>query len=166
MNDGGASGLGRLQVALNRAAWALSVLILAGIAAWWLADRTRRWEPPRWDPRRFVMLAPPSPGARPTWMVAVNPDCPHCRARLAELLRRPRDPARDPALGVLLVDVPRRPRAVEAADRFDGGVWWDSLRVWRSRWGHRVYGEVLVFAPGGAIERTVGPEGDPQVAAR
>jgi hypothetical protein len=97
-------------------------------------------------------------------MIVVNPDCMHCRARLAELLRHQRDPARDPALGVLLVDVRQRPEPPDDAARLDGGVYWDSLNVWRSRWGHRVYGEVLVFAPDGAIERVVGPDADPQAA--
>jgi hypothetical protein len=163
MNDE-SRGPGRLQAVLNRTALLLSVVVLAAIAIAWWADRMHAWETPRWNAQRFSRLVAPSPGARARWMVVVNPDCLHCRARLAELLRRQRDPARDPALGVLLVDVRRRPDLQEDTSRMDGGVFWDSLGVWRSRWGHRVYGEVLVFAAGGELVRTVGPEGDPQVA--
>jgi hypothetical protein len=154
--------LGRLSVTINRIALALTGLLLALLAAWWAYDRMRHWETPRWDESRFVETAPPARSGVRTWMVVVNPDCLHCRARLAELMRRPRDPARDPALGELLVDVPRRPARPDDAERIDGGVWWDSLGVWRRHWGHRVYGEVLVFGPGGALERTVGPAADPR----
>ncbi len=158
-------GLGRVQVAINRVALVLSAVILAAIGIAWGYDRTRHWEAPRWDGSRFVTLAAPAGAARATWMVVVNPDCMHCRARLAELLRRPRDPARDAALGVLLVDVPHRPPPPDDPDRLDGGLYWDSLGVWRSRWGHRVYGEVLVFAPDGTLERDVGPDLDPGAAS-
>ena len=158
-------GLRGLQAALNRTALVLSFAILAAIGIVWWRDRTHAWEAPRWNAARFARMAPAANSARTTWVVVVNPDCMHCRARLAELLRRQRDPARDPALAVLLVDVRRRPQPLDDASRLDGGVFWDSLNVWRALWGHRVYGEVLVFAPGGALERTVGPELDPQVAS-
>jgi hypothetical protein len=158
-------GISGLQALLNRSALALAVLILAGIGAFWLYDRTRPRETPAWDAGRFAAMSAPDSSARATWMVVVNPDCMHCRARLAELLRHQRDPARDPVLGVLLVDVRHRPEPLDDASRLDGGVYWDSLGVWRSHWGHRVYGEVLVFAPGGALVRVVGPDADPQATA-
>jgi hypothetical protein len=154
-----------LQVAINRAALSLSLAILAAIGVVWWRDRTRTFETPRWDAGRFVTLHAPAGAPRTTWMLIVNPSCTHCRARLADLLRRPRDPERHPALGVLLVDLAHRPDTLEATPRIEGGVYWDSLAVWRRRWGHRVYGEVLVFAPGGALERSVGPESDPESTA-
>lgn len=157
--------VGTLQKVLNRAALAIAALILVAIGGVWLMDRTRTWETPAWRTSRFTRMSPAEGGARADWIVVVNPDCLHCRARLAELLRRERDPQRDPALGVLLVDTPTRPGPLDDASRLDGGVWWDSTGVWRSRWGHRVYGEVLVFSPSGALVRVVGPEADPQAAA-
>ena len=118
-------GVSGIQAVLNRAALALSLAILAAIGVLWWRDRTHRWETARWDPGRFAPMSAPAGGVRPTWMVVVNPGCMHCRARLAELLRRQRDPARDPALGVLLVDVRRRPEPLDDASRLDGGVYWD-----------------------------------------
>ncbi len=160
------SAVSGLQRAINRAALVVAFAILAAIVFVWWQDRTRTWETPRWDAARFVALrAPaPAPAGRVTWRLAYNPDCSHCRARLAELMRRPRDPAHDPALGVLLVDVRARPDSLEISPRVDGGVDWDSAGVWRERWGHRLYGEVLVFAPDGALLRTAGPEADPAAA--
>jgi len=157
-----------LQRAINRAALVIAFAILAAIVFVWWRDRTRSWETPRWDASRFVTLRAPSSAAaeRGAWRLAYNPDCSHCRARLAELLRRPRDPAHDPVLGVLLVDVRARPDSIEISSRVDGGVAWDSANVWRERWGHRLYGEVLVFARDGSLERSVGPEADPAAAPR
>jgi len=156
------SNLAALQVTLNRVALAIAVVLLAGIGLLWWRDRTRTREIPRWDRSRFVGIVPPADTAHATWVVVVNPDCMHCRARLAELLRHRRDPATGPALGVLLVDVAAHPEPPDNdLARLDGGVWWDSTNAWRDRWGHRTYGEVLVFAPGGALERLVGPESDP-----
>jgi hypothetical protein len=160
VNDAGPE-VSTWQQALNRAALGLALAILTAIGVLWWRDRTHVWETPRWDARRFERLAPPLVAEHATWMVVVNPDCPHCRARLAELQRRPHDSRRDPALGALLVDVARRPRPPESGAPLEGGVYWDSLGIWRGRWGHRVYGEVLVFAADGSLERTVAPELDP-----
>lgn len=150
-----------LALALNRFALGLALVIFVAIGVFWWRDRTRVREAPRWDPARFAEVSPPEGPARLKWIVAVNPDCSHCRARLAELLRHPRDPLRGPALGVLLVDLDRRPAPLESSSRLEAGAWWDSAAVWRQRWGHRVYGEVLVFAPDGTLQREVGPETDP-----
>jgi len=144
-------------VAINRVALFVSLLVLAGIAAFWWSDRTRHWETPRWDASRFACLRAPGRAAAATWMVAFQPDCPHCRARLADLLRRGATSRAGACLGVLIVDSPRRPEALEGAERLDGGVWWDSLGIWRSRWGHRVYGEALSFADDGRLLRVIGP---------
>lgn len=162
MNETSAQVSG-LQRAINRAALLVAAVIFVAIGFVWWRDRTHVWEVPRWDATRFVALraTEPTVAARGTWRVAYNPDCMHCRARLAELLRRPRDPVRDPALGVLLVDVRTRPDSLELSSRLDGGVYWDSANVWRARWGHRLYGEVMVFAPDGTLERSVAPEADP-----
>lgn len=151
---------GPLQVAINRGALALAVLLFAAIVVVAVRERARTYETPRWDPARFARLRPADAPHDTMWMVMVNPDCLHCRARLADLLRRDAARRSDAALGVLLIDTPR-PDSLELPARFPAGVWWDSTQVWRRRWGHRTYGEVLVFGPGGALARTVPPDADP-----
>jgi hypothetical protein len=152
---------GRTAAVLNRVALLLAVLVFAGIGAWWWRDRTRHWEVPRWERARFVALRPAERDRGACWIVAVNPECGHCRARLADLLRRGAADSAGVPLGVLLVDTPRRPDSIEMQARLGAGVWWDSLAVWRSRWGHRVYGEALVFAGDGRLVRVIAPTEDP-----
>ncbi|HTR96592.1 MAG TPA: hypothetical protein VMH61_01705 [Candidatus Acidoferrales bacterium] len=154
-----------LATAINRVAIALALLALAGIGAWWWHDRTRVWEPVRWDARRFVCLRAPDSAAAAAWIVAYQPDCPHCRARLADLLRRDPSARAGAALGVLVVDAGVRPELPSGAERLTGGVWWDSLGIWRARWGHRVYGEALSFARDGRLQRTIGPADPPGAPA-
>jgi hypothetical protein len=166
MNDGREVPRTSALATINRVALLLAIALFAGIGAWWWHDRTRHWEAPRWDRAGFVALRAPAPdsGARANWIVAVNPECASCRARLADLLRRDAAKAAGAKLGVLLVDTPRRPDSLEAPSptRLEAGVWWDSLGAWRSRWGHRVYGETFVFAPDGALRRVIAPSEDPE----
>jgi hypothetical protein len=63
------------------------------------------------------------------------------------------------------VDVGRRPDPLVVGSGLDAGVWWDSLGTWRSRWGHRVYGETMVFAPGGALVRVLAPSQEVDAAS-
>jgi hypothetical protein len=151
-----------IATTLNRVALLLSLAIFLAIGMWWWRDRTRHYETPRWEAARFVMLRPPVPAAGPAWMVAVNPECSHCRARLADLLRRGSARAAGAGLGVLLVDTPHRPDSLDDGDRLEAGVWWDSLGVWRARWGHRVYGETMVFSGDGTLVRVIRPESAPE----
>ena len=93
-----------------------------------------------------------------TWLVAVNPACPHCletHARLAAGAGRGR------RVGALVVDTPRRPGATTLAALAPGPVWWDARGDWRRRWGHRVYGEVLCFDRHGRYLATRSPNGTP-----
>jgi len=144
---------------LNRAALACAGLIVLALGTLWWLDRTHPAEAPRWDPARFANLVRPAGPAGALWLVAVNPDCPHCRARLADLERH--GVAEGAALAVLLVDTPHRPDAVESSPAIGAGVWWDSSGVWRWRWRRRAYGEVLVFDASGRLERVTPPTGDP-----
>jgi hypothetical protein len=72
--------------------------------------------------------------------------------------RRDRE-AVPPTLDALIVDAGTRP-SPKALEPFRAdGVWWDSSGVWRHAWGHRVYGEILRFAPDGTL-RGVDPHPD------
>ena len=147
----------RAGSAVNRAALAIAAFLLVAIGTLWWRDRTRLREVPRWDDARVVQLRAADAGARERWIVAVNPECLHCRVRLAQLAGELTGRARGPALGVLLVDVPRRPDSLAGAETLPAGVWWDSAATWRSRWGRSAYGEVLVFSPGGSLRRVLPP---------
>jgi hypothetical protein len=145
---------------LNRIALLLAAALFIVLGLLWWRERTRHYEAPAWPLESFAVLVAPAdavPAER--WIVAVNPGCAQCVARLAELRRRSEAWTADRSLGVLLVDVRRRPDSLVVGDGLDAGVWWDSLGAWRSRWGHRVYGETMVFAPDGALVRVLAPAG-------
>jgi hypothetical protein len=148
----------RVGSAINRAALAITFFLLVAIVSLWWRDHTRLRETPRWETAHAVALREADAGSRERWIVALNPECSRCRDRLAQLAaalaRRPKGPA----LGVLLVDVPRRPDSLAGADALSAGVWWDSAATWRGRWGRSAYGEVLVFSPGGALRRILPPD--------
>lgn len=144
--------------AINRAALVLALALLVTIGALWWRDRTRVRETPRWDAAHVVELRAAAAGQRERWIVAVNPECSHCREMLARLGEALGSRAGGPALGVLLVDVPRRPDSLAGAEGLAAGVWWDSAATWRRRWGRSAYGEVLVFSPGGALRRILPPD--------
>lgn len=146
-------------IRLNRIALALALVCFAGLGAWWAIDRAHPAETPRWRAVEFAPLEPPARPAGPCWMVAVNPSCPHCRARLADLARRGSAAAAGAALGAILVDLPGRPDSLLVAGELPAGVWWDSANVWRERWRRRVYGETLEFDGAGRLERIVDPAG-------
>ena len=124
MSETGANG--RLADAINRAALVVSLAIAAAVGALWLHARARPAEAPRWPDARTVALVPAAPAGRDRWIVAVNPGCPHCRARLATLDSALAKRPAPPELGVLLVDVARRPDSLVGGARFAAGVWWDS----------------------------------------
>ncbi|MCC6348928.1 MAG: hypothetical protein IT347_04950 [Candidatus Eisenbacteria bacterium] len=156
-----------LVTRINRLALLLALVLFVGLGAMWWRERTRHYETPRWPDASLARLVAPGPGAPARrWIVAVNPECPHCTARLAELRR---DGAADhdgAALGVLLVDVPRRPDSLVVGAGLAAGVWWDSAGAWRRRWGRRVYGETLVFGPDGTLDRVLSPTEDLAPPAR
>jgi hypothetical protein len=150
---------------LDRIAGALALLILLALAGAWLRERLRPHETPAFEAAWFAAVAPPresvaTGGER--WLVAVNPACPHCREhleRLAAALARRVPAGPPPTLAALVVDWPRRPTSEAAAlSRFaPGGVWWDSAKVWRGRWRHGEYAEVLVFDAAGKYRRAHSP---------
>lgn len=145
---------------VNRIALVLAIAVFTTLGALWWRERTRRYAAPRWPDAAFAtLLAPADSAPAPRWIVAVNPGCPHCTARLAELRRAGAARAAGAALGVLLVDLRERPDSLVAGAGLAAGVWWDSSGAWRSRWGHRVYGETLVFGADGALARVIAPTG-------
>ena len=151
---------------INRAALVLALGLLVATGSLWWHDRTRLRETPRWDEAHVVELHAASAGERECWIVAVNPECSHCRDRLAYLAESLARRTHGPALGVLLVDVPRRPDSLAGAEGLPAGVWWDSAATWRGRWGRNAYGEVLAFSPDGSLRRILPPDSSAAPAGR
>ena len=131
---------------------------LAAVGIAWRHDRARVWEEPRFRTQQFVRLAGGDVpgGTRELWLVAVNPRCPHCSQHLAHTLvaRRAQSGVR---VGILLVDTPKPPAAELFSSVGVDGLWWDERETWRRRWGHRIYGETMVFDAGGHYLRTLPP---------
>jgi hypothetical protein len=132
-------------IPLLATAWIAATLMLGGL---WLADRTRRWEEPRWPDPSFVALRgrPSTPG--PARVMVVNPGCERC---LASLRRTVAIRAGTDRWIALIVDTPARPGARVLRQLPEMPVWWDRGGVWRGRWGHRVYGEILDFDAAGRL---------------
>ena len=138
---------------LNAIALVLAIGLFASLGFAWWRDRARHYEPPRWSPGRFVPLAHPEPlGNRELWLVAVNPECPHCQHHLRALAARIALRPHPPALAALVVDQSQPPRAgVFARVPLPGGAWWDRSQVWRESWGRRAYGETFRFDRAGTF---------------
>lgn len=156
----------RPRVATNLAAVGLAVGVLA-LGAWWWADRAHRWERPAWRHRSFVPLrgeAGASPGTT-TWVMAVNPRCPHCLTALVRLHAAWRTRAPEEKLVSLIVDTPVRPepRTLRAVPTEQ--IWWDRDGIWRRRWGHRLYGELMRFDAAGRWVATHAPGDVPDVVS-
>lgn len=154
-----------LTTSINKIALWLAAALFVALGLFWWRERTRHYEAPRWPLESSVSLKQAMPELpKERWIVAVNPECAHCMARLAELKRRSAAWTADRSLGVLVVDTKARPDSLFAGANLDAGVWWDSLGEWRSRWGHRVYGETMVFERGGTLVRVLAPSEDPDAA--
>jgi hypothetical protein len=129
----------------------LAGLVIAGflaLGALWAADRTRAWEVPRLVPGGFTVLRGLAGGGnlnRGVRLVAVHLGCPHCLEVLRRLQSAPGRGDGGDDLVVLLVDHDRRPPPAALEALGERRVWWDHRGVWRHRWGHRIYGEVLRF---------------------
>jgi hypothetical protein len=88
-------------------------------------------------------------------MVAVNLRCPRCLVTLRRLDAAWTRCARTERLAALIVDTPRRPGLDALCELPPVPVWWDRDRIWRRRWGHRLYGEVLRFDADGRYAGTM-----------
>ena len=155
MSARGGVGLGLMLVRGVLIGGAVCALIALGVV--WHRDRARRWAEPRLAAPEIVALVPASlEGAHELWLVALNPLCPHCRQHVARTAEAAR--ARlGVRIGVLVVDTPKPPTADALASLGVDGLWWDARGTWRRRWGHRVYGEVMVFDGAGRYVRTLPP---------
>ncbi len=122
--------------------WGMVVAALGALGWLWRSDRARVWESPRLGPPLVILRAAASSARATTWLVAVNPDCPHCRDVLTRLSA---DSTASVHVGALIVDTPRRPAPATVAALPGSPIWWDARNDWRRRWGHRVYGEVMRF---------------------
>lgn len=157
----------RLRLITNLGA-GLATLGALALGGAWLADRAHRWEQPAWQPRAFVRLergtavrlgavAAPSdrPGSRDRWVMPVNPRCSHCMTTLRRLHETWSQRAWEPDLITLIVDTPVRPGEDALVPIPTAQVWWDARGIWRGRWGHRLYGEIIQFDGAGRFVRTV-----------
>lgn len=139
-------------IPLLATAWIAATLLLGAL---WFADRAHRWERPRWH-SSFVALrggAGPAANGEGFVMVPVNPRCPRCIVTLRRLHAAWPARAQDRPLVALIVDAPARPGAWLLRALPPVPVWWDRDGVWRRRWGHRLYGELLVFDAAGEFVR-------------
>lgn len=149
-----------LRIAMNAAAGALAIAALT-LGGLWHADRGRRWEEPRWAAGRFVALRPGQEdrhGGGATWLVVVNPRCARCVTALRTLHAGWARARRGERLAALVVDTPARPGAAVLRALPPVPVWWDRDHVWRKRWGHRLYGELIGFDTAGRHLGTVAGE--------
>lgn len=146
-----------LRATMNLAAGAaVGGALLLGVL--WSADRAHRWERPHWRPQDFVPLRAVPRGPSPVegrWVIAVNPRCPHCMAALSRVHAAWQRRGWHGDLVALIVDAPRRPGAAALRAIPSAQVWWDRGGIWRRRWGHRRYGEVIQFDGSGRPLRTV-----------
>jgi hypothetical protein len=139
----------------------LGVVMLATLALGmlWRADRARHWDRPAWNDRSFVRLKGDAERGEPVrWVMAVNLGCPHCMKRLRATQTVWRERGWQPDLIALLVDTPRRMSPAELRAFPAAQVWWDARGIWRRRWGHRIYGEILHFDRSGRHLRTMTAE--------
>jgi len=145
---------------------ALTTTLFLLLGGCWVADRTHHWETPRLDAGRFPVLRDMGTAgvAAGSELMPINLRCPHCLASLRGLQRSRRVGA-EPRLIVLIVDQDREPSAESVAALRAETVWWDRSGVWRGRWGHRIYGEVLRFdAKGQYLETRPPPASDSSAA--
>ncbi len=94
-----------------------------------------------------------------TWVVAFHPLCRHCAESLERTTRRAAAEPGRPHVVLLVIDAGRVLAESAASRHATLPVWWDARQVWRRRWGHRVYGEVLRFGPDGAYRGLLRPAG-------
>jgi len=145
-----------MRVRLDRVAGFVAIGLVAtfgaGLAGWWWIDRTTVYERPEWNEQSFEPLSAPrtsDDAGGETWVMAVNPHCSHCMTTLASLADTLGTGAGAPRLIALIVDAGSRPAERDVAHPRLDGVFWDRDQVWRSHWGHRLYGELMRFGRDG-----------------
>jgi hypothetical protein len=146
-----------------------ALLVVLTLGGWWASDRSRRWEPPRWSEDAFVPLragARAGPAAPTLWVVTVNPRCPSCIGTLRRIHAVWARRGRPEELIALIVDSPERPEPVALRGIPPIAVWWDRENVWRGRWGHRLYGELLEFDASGRYRRSITADDAARTASR
>lgn len=146
---------------IGRFLGAAALTAFAALGVWWAVDRAHRWETPRLDAALFTAVSDAalvSSRGRDTWLVPINLRCPTCMGRARELSVLGRAP-HAPRLIFLVVDQRRKPSPSALAGLSAGGAWWDGRGVWRHRWGHRLYGEILRFDSRGRYRGTTPPSG-------
>jgi len=141
----------RIEQLFGCMAMSLVLVLVAGMGAWWWIDRATVYERPRWDEASFEAIAEAHAArtAAETWVVAVNPSCAHCLAGMSALADTLGSAPGAPRLFVLVVDTAARPAKRSLSHPRLDGVFWDREGVWRARWGHRMYGEILRFDAAG-----------------
>jgi len=139
-----------------------SAVLLLALGAWWASDRGQRWQTPSWAASEFVDVVPPAGAATVTELrvVPINPRCPHCRGHLARAVAECRGRV-DLRVAALIVDTPKPPAVTTCSSAGVDGWWWDAHDTWRRRWGHRIYGEVMVFDRQGRYHGTLPPRPAP-----
>jgi hypothetical protein len=139
----------------------VSALVSLASLAWMRHQRALGpWETPHWDPAHFTELTASAVShAEETWVVPVNLSCGSCFHRIERLVKDA--PAGKHALAALIVDSPERPLSDLLERRGVRRVYWDERQVWRRRWGHALYGEVMLFERDGRLRITVPPGMDP-----
>ena len=123
---------------------ATALVPLVALGTLWWRDRSAPREEPRWGRPGLIQVFPSAgtkPAARSRSVVPVNPACPHCGGYVAAAAKRV---GPDEVLAILMVDT-RRPQDGHPAPAGVDEIWWDRDMIWRNRWGHRVYGEMLRF---------------------
>ena len=68
--------------------WALVATALAALGWLWHVDRARVWQTPGLGAPLVLVRTATADSSAGTWLVAVNPDCPHCLQALARLAAR------------------------------------------------------------------------------
>jgi hypothetical protein len=148
---------------LWRSTIVLATLVSLASLTWTRHQRALEpWEKPRWEPSQFteIVASPETNHDGETWVVPVNLGCGSCFRRIERLVADAAPETRV-AVAALIVDTPSRPLADLLEHRGVRRVYWDEHQVWRRRWGHALYGEVLVFGRDGSLRITVPPGMNP-----
>jgi hypothetical protein len=144
----------RIETQILRLIGTAAMLAFLLLGGWWALDRGRRWETPSLEAAFSKLRTSEASAAAGWWLMPVNLRCPHCVEAL-ERLRAEQVGLHRPLLVALIVDHDGMPSGRAVRDLPADQVWWDGAGVWRHRWGHRIYGEVLRFDSRGRYLETL-----------